>query len=115
MFYEKTIQTQSTMEITETINFCDQIHYFVTRKHLTDLQISIIKGVLSVKTYEAIGNECSHSESRIRDVACQLWKILSKGLKEPINKSNFNSTIYRAYQSQNIEQLSVRVSARKRS
>ena len=83
------------MNITEVLQFADQLVLAQTGKHLNDIQEVVIKGVWQGQTYSKIADECNHSESRIRDVGYKLWQILSEQLGEDINKSNFHATIER--------------------
>ncbi|NET58910.1 MAG: ATP-binding protein [Symploca sp. SIO2E6] len=77
------------MTVTEILQLADRLVFAKQRKHLDDLQRSIIKGVWEDKTYQEIADDCNRSESRIRNIAAQLWQILSEQLGEEINKSNF--------------------------
>ncbi len=64
------------------------------------MQKTVIAGVYEGKTYDTIAEECHRSESRVRSVGRQLWKLLSESLGEDINKYNFCWTIERAINSQ---------------
>ncbi|MDB9486951.1 hypothetical protein PN492_10415 [Dolichospermum circinale CS-537/01] len=83
------------MNITEVLQFADQLVLAQTGKHLDDLQEAVIKGVWEGQTYSKIADDCNHSESRVRDVGYKLWQILSEQLGEDVNKSNFRATIER--------------------
>ena len=83
------------MNVTEMLQIADRLVFSQTGKHLDDTQEAVVKGVLRGQTYEKIAEECDRSESRIRDVAYKLWKILSEELDEEIHKSNFRSTLER--------------------
>ncbi|MBE9091395.1 ATP-binding protein [Microcystis aeruginosa LEGE 11464] len=88
------------MDVTEISQFADQLIFAKKGKHLDDLQKTVIAGVYEGKTYDTIAEECHRSESRVRSVDRQLWKLLSESLGEDINKYNFCWTIERAINSQ---------------
>jgi len=94
------------MTVTEILQLADQLVFAKRGKHLDDLQESIIKGVWEDHTYQEIADECNRSESRVRNVAAQLWKLLSEDLGENIEKDNFRSVFKRLHisssQNQNI-------------
>ena len=83
------------MNVTEMLQIADRLVFSQTGKHLDNIQETVLKGVWQGQTYEKIADEYNHSQSRIRDVAYKLWKILSEELNEEIHKSNFHSTFER--------------------
>ncbi|WP_243407012.1 hypothetical protein [Cuspidothrix issatschenkoi] len=46
------------------------------RRHLNDLQIAILEGILQGRTYADIAKEHQHSEKYIKDSTSKLWKSL---------------------------------------
>jgi hypothetical protein len=85
------------MNVTEVLQFADQLFFEQTGKHLDDSQEIVIKGVWDGKTYEAIADESNRSERHVRDIGYKLWQILSEKLGEDVHKSNFRSTLERIY------------------
>jgi NB-ARC domain len=83
------------MTVTEILQLADELVYAKKGKHLDDLQESIIKGVWEDQTYQEIADRCNRSESRVRNVAAKLLKLLSEQLGENIDKDNFRSTFKR--------------------
>jgi hypothetical protein len=83
------------MTITEILELADELVYANKGKHLDELQETIIKGVWENQTYQEIADQCNRSESRVRNVASQLWKLLSEKLGENIDKDNFRYTFNR--------------------
>jgi DNA-binding NarL/FixJ family response regulator len=65
------------MNVTEVLQFADQLFFEQTGKHLDDSQEIVIKGVWDGKTYEAIADEYNRSERHVRDIGYKLWQILS--------------------------------------
>ncbi len=85
------------MNLQEILILADELIFTSTGKHLDNLQQEVLTGILEGKKYGNIANEKEYSEGYIRDLASQLWQILSQELGENINKSNFKSTIERIY------------------
>lgn len=85
------------MNVTEILQFADQLVFEQTGKHLDDSQEIVIKGVWEGKTYEAIADESNRSERHVRDIGYKLWQILSEKLGQDVHKSNFRSTLERIY------------------
>ncbi|MGB3207917.1 MAG: NB-ARC domain-containing protein [Crinalium sp.] len=83
------------MDVTEVLKATDNLVFADTGKHLDDLQEAILRGVLQDKKYSAIAEERNCTEGHVRDVASELWKLLSNILSENINKFNLRSTLKR--------------------
>jgi hypothetical protein len=79
----------------ELINYLDELLFNQTGKHLNNLQLSILNGVLNSKKYSDIAKDYSCTTGHARDKGYELLKILSEALGEDINKSNFKATIER--------------------
>ena len=83
------------MAVTEILQFVDNLVFTKTDKHLDDLQRKIIEELFNGKTYRQIANIYDYDEGYIGDESRNLFKLLSEGLGEDINKSNFCWTIER--------------------
>ncbi|WP_341738279.1 NB-ARC domain-containing protein [Microcoleus sp. CAWBG640] len=83
------------MDVEEILKFADNLVFTKTRKHLDNVQEAILLGAWSGQKYPKIAEEAYCSEGHARDVASDLWKILSDILGEAVNKSNFRSTFKR--------------------
>ena len=79
----------------DTLLFLDEIFFEETGKHLDTLQQKIIKGVLSRQKYSDIAEEYKCSIYRVKEVAADLWRVISKLLGEKVNKNNLESAIER--------------------
>jgi hypothetical protein len=55
----------------------------------------ILRGTLQGQKYSKIADESHCSEGHIKDIASELWKLLSEVLGEEVNKSNFRVTFER--------------------
>ncbi|WP_377478948.1 MAG: NB-ARC domain-containing protein [Microcoleus anatoxicus] len=83
------------MDVEEILKFADNLVFAKTGKHLNNVQEAILLGAWSGQKYPKIAEEAHCSEGHARDVASDLWKILSDVLGEAVNKSNFRSTFKR--------------------
>ena len=77
------------------LKFADDIVFAKTGQHLDDLQDAVLRGTLQRDTYKEIAKDFDCSESRLREIGSELWQILSEGLGEDVNKTNFRSTMER--------------------
>jgi DNA-binding MarR family transcriptional regulator len=87
--------TYPKMDVKEILKFADDLVFTKTGKHLDDVQDAVLRGAWKGNTYTQIAEESGYSDGHLRDIASQLWKILSGILGEEVNKSNFRSTIER--------------------
>jgi len=83
------------MDVQEVLKLADDLVFVNTRKHLDNLQEMILRGTLQGKKYSKIADESHCSEGHIKDIASELWKLLSEVLGEEVNKSNFRATFER--------------------
>ncbi|MEM9806591.1 MAG: AAA family ATPase [Cyanobacteria bacterium P01_D01_bin.56] len=81
------------MGIDTAIEFTDSLLYEKTGQHLSDLQCCILQQVWGGKTYRAIAIVAGYSEGHVKDVASQLWRLLSDVLGERITKGNYRSRL----------------------
>jgi hypothetical protein len=83
------------MDVEEILKFADNLVFAKTGKHLDNVQEAILLGAWQGQKYPKIAEEAHCSEGHARDVASELWKILSDVLGEAVNKSNLKSTLKR--------------------
>ena len=85
------------MNVSEVVSIADRLIFKSRKKHLNDLERSIIEGVCEGRKYKDIAIEhippCG--EAHVSEVAANLWKSVSESLGEDVKKSNFRSTIER--------------------
>ncbi|NEP61424.1 MAG: AAA family ATPase, partial [Symploca sp. SIO2G7] len=81
------------MGIDSAIEYTDSLLYEKTGQHLSDLQCCILQQVWGGKTYRAIAAVAGYSEGHVKDVASQLWRLLSEALGERITKGNYRSRL----------------------
>ena len=91
------------MNVSEVVSIADRLIFKSRKKHLNDLERSIIEGVCEGRKYKDIAIEhippCG--EAHVSEVAANLWKAVSETLGEDVRKSNLRSTIER-HQADNI-------------
>lgn len=69
-----------------------------TGKHLSDLEILILRGAWEDKTYEEIAEVEGYSSSYLsKDVGNKLWNNLSTALQERVSKKNFKAALQREW------------------
>ncbi|MCT7973964.1 hypothetical protein [Laspinema olomoucense] len=73
----------------------DDLVFQQTGKHLDNLQMAILKGVLNGEKYADIAEQYKCTMGHVKDEGYELWQILSQILGEDLNKSNFCATIER--------------------
>ena len=76
--------------------FVDEIVWKYTDKHLSDVEVQVLKGSWEGKRYEDIATELHLTTTYIQnDVGAKLWKKLTDIIGEPVSKSNFRQALYR--------------------
>ena len=93
------------MRIEAAIDYADRLLYERTGRHLSDLQSRIIQQSWQGRTYSQVATAAGYSEGHIKDVASQLWKVLSEALGERITKGNLRSSFGRAAPSRLLNRL----------
>lgn len=85
------------MEVEEILKFADNLVFAKIGKYLDNVQKAILRGTWQDQKYAKIAEELHRSEGHVRDIASELWKILSQVLGKEVNKSNFRSTLHRPH------------------
>lgn len=85
------------MNVTEVLQFVDQLVFERTGKHLDDVQQAVIEGSYKGQTYHEIAENNHFNKSHVGEIGGELWKFLSEVLGEDIKKTNFRSTFERLY------------------
>jgi ABC-type oligopeptide transport system ATPase subunit len=83
------------MNVTEVLQFVDQLVFERTGKHLDDVQRAVVEGSWEGETYSEIGKKNHFNKNHASDVGGDLWQLLSEALGEDIKKTNFRSTFER--------------------
>ena len=85
----------------DAVELADSLVFTVTGRHLSDLQCTILRQVWQGRKYLDIADRAGYTEGHIKDVASQLWKLLSKVTGERITKATLKSTLERYYRAIN--------------
>lgn len=93
------------MGVKAALTLADVLVFADTGKHLNDLQRTIFLQVWQGKKYLEIAEEYGYTEGHLKDVAYQLWKLLSKALGERVTKSNCRTVIERRLQSESMAKI----------
>ncbi|MGB3511057.1 MAG: ATP-binding protein [Microcoleaceae cyanobacterium] len=88
------------MNSTKVLELVDDLIFAKTGKHLDYLQKNVLKGTLEGKTYPDIAKDSGFSESHVKNVGQELWKLLSLVLAEKVKKANFKG-VFRKIKSHN--------------
>lgn len=86
------MRTQAVFAWVDTLVFAQ------TGEHLSDLQKTILQNVWQGHKYLEIADYYGCTEGHVKDVASELWKLLSKQLGEKITKSNCRTALARYLQ-----------------
>jgi hypothetical protein len=83
------------MNVQEALAFADEAVFAKTGKHLDDMQVGVIEGVLKRQKYGEIAKEMNCTEGYIKDIGYELWQMFSDTFEEDVNKSNLRSVLLR--------------------
>ncbi|MDJ0534824.1 MAG: AAA-like domain-containing protein [Xenococcaceae cyanobacterium MO_207.B15] len=72
-----------------------------TGKHLSDIEIAILRGAWDNKTYEEIAEAEGYTSNYLsKDVGSKLWGNISAALQEKVSKKNFKAALERTWRKQ---------------
>ncbi len=89
------------MDVKDVLQFTDSLFFSETGKHIDRLQETILKGTWEGQKYSDIAEEEHCTEGHVRNVASELWQIISNALDIEVNKSNFRRILQKSYLSIN--------------
>lgn len=87
----------------DAVELADRLVFTVTGRHLNDLQRTILRQVWQGQKYLDIANTAGYTEGHIKDVAYQMWRLLSKVTGEKVTKSTLKSALKRSLRQMGIE------------
>ncbi|MCT7948680.1 NB-ARC domain-containing protein [Ancylothrix sp. C2] len=94
------------MDIEEALKLADELVFAKTATHLDYLQKAILNAALQSQTYSQVAEQLHTSESHVRNVGSDLWKILSEGLGENSSKTSFRAVLESVRISKNTNNIS---------
>ncbi|MBD2229956.1 ATP-binding protein [Phormidium tenue] len=80
----------------DAVELADRLVFTVTGRHLNDLQRTILHQVWHGQKYLDIANTAGYTEGHIKDVAYQMWRLLSRVTGEKVTKSTLKSALKRS-------------------
>ncbi|PZV09966.1 MAG: NB-ARC domain-containing protein [Leptolyngbya sp.] len=80
----------------DAVDLADRLVFTVTGRHLNDLQRTILRQVWQGQKYLDIANTAGYTEGHIKDVAYQMWRLLSRVTGEKVTKSTLKSALKRS-------------------
>ncbi|NJK67889.1 MAG: ATP-binding protein [Microcoleus sp. CSU_2_2] len=79
------------MDFKTALEFAEESFLAETKKSPTDLQKKIFEKAFEGKTYEKIAEECNCTDSYVKEVGSDLWRILSSKLGKRVSKKSFRN------------------------
>jgi hypothetical protein len=76
------------MNVQEALPFADEVVFAKTGKHLDDMQVWVIEGLLKWQKYGDIAQGLNCTEGDAKDVGYELSELFSDGFVEDVNKLN---------------------------
>ncbi|MEG4850092.1 hypothetical protein QUB10_04170 [Microcoleus sp. B5-D4] len=90
------------MNVKEALAFADEVVFAKTGKHLDDMQVGVIEGVLKRQKYGDIAQGLNCTEGDAKDVGYELWEFFSDAFGEEVNKLNLRSALIRKSRIRNV-------------
>ncbi|MEG4347460.1 hypothetical protein QUB70_29900 [Microcoleus sp. A003_D6] len=90
------------MNVKEALAFADEVVFAKTGKHLDDMQVGVIEGVLKRQKYGDIARSLNCTEGYAKDVGYELWELFSDAFGEEVNKLNLRSALIRKSRISNV-------------
>ncbi|PSB54126.1 hypothetical protein C7B67_00190 [filamentous cyanobacterium Phorm 6] len=84
------------MEFEETLKLIDTAVFAETERHLSDPEVTILRGACLGMTYEQMAEISQYKVNYLmRDVGPKFWKLLSEAFGEEVSKANFRAALWR--------------------
>ncbi|MBD2616225.1 SUMF1/EgtB/PvdO family nonheme iron enzyme [Nostoc punctiforme FACHB-252] len=80
-------------DITDPIETVDNLVFSQTEKHLNEIEQLILQETILGLTFDEMAASSNYSKSQLRDIADNLWKVLSVALGKKVNKTNLKKII----------------------
>ena len=87
------------MDGQQAVRLIDRLLDQNQQRKLNDLESIVMLRIWEGNTYQKIADQLSYELDYIKQIACRLWKMLSKLLGEIINKTNIKSVLERCQES----------------
>ncbi len=84
------------MDFEETLKLMDIVVFAETERHLSDPEVTILRGACLGMTYEQMAENSQYKMNYLmRDVGPKFWKLLSEIFREEVSKTNFRAALGR--------------------
>ena len=90
------------MNVQEALPFAEEVVFVKTGKHLNDMEVGVIDGVLKRQKYGDIAQTLNCTEGYAKDVGYELWELFSDAFGEEVNKLNLRSALIRKSRISNV-------------
>ena len=101
------MDSESALTWEEARKIADSVVFKKTGKHLTDLEVRVLKGSWNGKSYEEMAAEYGYSGDTIRgEIGFKLWRKLTEALEEGVSKRNFQEPLRREWEKQQQQGIS---------
>ncbi|WP_199247212.1 NB-ARC domain-containing protein [[Phormidium] sp. ETS-05] len=81
------------MDVQEVLDWADRLVLEKTGQHLDSLQRAVLEGTWEGKKYPEIAQNSKRGHDRIKQVASELWKMMSAELGKDVRQSNFRAIL----------------------
>jgi cell division protein ZapA (FtsZ GTPase activity inhibitor) len=75
----------------DIIGFINELVFARKKYYLNDIQIQVLTQALNKQTYQEIAETLAYSSSHIKEIASELWKLLSEIFNTKVTKTNLKS------------------------
>jgi hypothetical protein len=96
------------MEVEAALAFVDELVFAKTQERMTDLERAVFRGAWQGKSYKQIHRDCADRcgvDHLMRNVAPDLWKLLSEVLGVEVTKNKLQGPVERVWQQSCTEEL----------
>ncbi|TAG98131.1 MAG: NACHT domain-containing protein [Oscillatoriales cyanobacterium] len=84
------------MDFEEMLKLVDTAVFAETERHLSDPEVTILRGACLGMTYEQMAESSQYKMNYLmRDVGPKFWKLLSEIFREEVSKTNFRAALER--------------------
>lgn len=92
------------MDCEETLKLVDAAVFAQTDRHLSDPEVTILRGACLGMTYEQMAEDSQYKVNYLmRDIGPKFWKLLSEAFGEEVSKANLRAAVGRQLRSPSLQ------------
>jgi predicted transcriptional regulator len=92
------------MDFEETLKLVDAAVFAQTDRHLSDPELTILRGACLGMTYEQMAEDSQYKVNYLmRDIGPKFWKLLSEAFGEEVSKANLRAALGRQLRSPSLQ------------